>query len=122
MGKEAPLSKGLTRRQFLKASGATAAVTGTSSGVVGKASAGNVYGINVLSANAGFACLLNVTSVPSGGAAISPIRCENVPAGESIDISWTVPKRFSTGVVGVFTSSTTTYTAVTPLIFTLDVQ
>lgn len=86
---------------------ASAAVSG---GQVIKASAGNLYGFNVVSgASAGYVMVLNSTTVPADGA-VTPARCIPLAANTGIDINLRgQPARFSTGITIVF-STTGCYT------------
>lgn len=81
---------------------AAAAVSG---GVVLKATPGNLYGINVASgASAGFVLLIDAAAVPADGA-VTPKKCWHVAANATIDRQWTVPVRFGTGIVAVFSTT-----------------
>ncbi len=86
---------------------ASAAVSG---GQVIKASAGNLYGFNVVSgASAGYVMVFNSTTVPADGA-VTPTRCIPLAANTGIDINLRgQPTRFSTGIAIVF-STTGCYT------------
>lgn len=85
---------------------ATAAVA---SSLVLKASAGNLYGYNIVAgASAGYLMIFNSTTAPADGA-VTPLRCIPVAANAGIDRAFDIPRRFSTGIVLVF-STTGPYT------------
>lgn len=87
----------------------SAAVTG---GVIYKASAGNLYSVSVTAgASAGFLLMFNSTTIPADGA-VTPQQC--IPVAANAMATWEavsggVPERFTTGIVGVF-STTGCYT------------
>lgn len=87
--------------------------------LVVKASAGNLYGLQVsadstLSAAAWWIIIYNATSAPADGA-ITPSKCFAMPLGAtSFSASWDIPVQFSTGItVGVSTTGCFTKTAST---------
>ena len=84
---------------------ASAALT---TGQVLKASAGNLYGYNVLATVAGYLMIFNSTTVPADGA-VTPLICLPLAAGAGVDRSFDIPRRFTTGITLVF-SSTGPYT------------
>lgn len=81
----------------------TAAVAGS---VVGKASAGNLYGVNVTSgASAGFVMVFNATSAPADGA-VTPVKCLPVAANSGFEWNFRdMPVALSTGVTVVFSTT-----------------
>lgn len=82
---------------------ASLAVTG---GQVIKASAGNLYGFNVVSGvTAGYVMVFNSTTVPADGA-VTPLRCIPLAANSGIDVNLRgQPSRFSTGITIVFSTT-----------------
>lgn len=97
--------------------------TSITSSLIAKASAGNLYGYSITAGStAGYLALLNAAAVPSGGTAISPIECIPVAVTSYVARRQDIPDRYGTGIVAVFTSSCTTYTAVTPQLITAVVQ
>lgn len=81
----------------------TAAVAG---GQVLKASAGNLYGLNVVSgASAGYVLVTNTTTVPADGA-VTPLKCYAIPATSSLDLNLrAAPVYFSTGISVSFSTT-----------------
>lgn len=89
------------------ATGITPVVTAAvASSVVAKASAGNLYGLNVTSgASAGYVMLFNAVSAPADGA-VAPARCIPLAANTGIELGWrSVPVVFSTGITVVFSTT-----------------
>lgn len=84
-----------------------AAVTGVSStGIVLKASAGNVYDLSVVApASAGYVQLLNLTAVPADATTNTPIWCMPLAASAGLDKTFAVPRVASTGAVLLFSST-----------------
>lgn len=81
-------------------SGTTAVVSSAvSGGLVGKASAGNLYGFNVVAgASAGYVLIFNSTTVPADGA-VTPVRCLPLAANSGVDVNLRgQPVYFSTGI------------------------
>lgn len=73
----------------------TSAVAGT---LVGKASAGNLYGINVVAgASAGFVLITNTTTAPADGA-VTPSLCYPVAANGVLNTTFPTPVAFTTGI------------------------
>lgn len=71
-----------------------------------KASAGNLYQIQVTTyAVAGYVMAFNATSLPSNGA-VTPLLCWVVPANSTLDVTYNLPIRFSTGITIGFSSDT----------------
>lgn len=104
------------------ANGISPVVT-TGSSLVGKASAGNIYGWSVtMGASAGYMALLNVAAAPAAGAAIAPLECVPVAANSYVARRQDIADRFAAGIVAVATSSCATFTAVTPQVMSLVVQ
>lgn len=77
----------------------TVASTAVSGGQVIKASAGNLYGFNVVSgASAGYVLIFNSTTVPADGA-VTPVRCLPLAANTGLDVNLRgQPTFFSTGI------------------------
>lgn len=71
-----------------------------------KASAGNLYGLNVTSgASAGYVMLFNSATVPADGA-VAPVKCVPLAANTGIEFNWrTTPLAFTTGIVAVFSTT-----------------
>lgn len=81
-------------------SGTTPVASGAvSGGIVGKASAGNLYGFNVVAgASAGFILITNTATVPADGA-VTPLKCIPLAANTGIDVNLRgQPVFFSTGI------------------------
>lgn len=81
-------------------SGTTPVVSGAvSGGIVGKASAGNLYGYNVVAgASAGFILITNTATVPADGV-VTPLKCIPLAANTGIDVNLRgQPVFFSTGI------------------------
>ena len=85
------------------ASVASTAVTG---GQIVKASAGNLYGFNVVSgASAGYVLVFNSATVPADGA-VTPARCLPIAANTGIDVNLRgQPAYFSAGITIVFSTT-----------------
>lgn len=81
----------------------TAAVN---SAVVGKASAGNLYGFNVVAgASAGFVLVFNAISAPADGA-VTPVKCLPLAANAGLDQNYrSLPVAFTTGITVVFSTT-----------------
>ena len=75
-------------------------------GHVLKATAGNLYGLEVVSgASAGFVLLFNATSIPGDGA-VTPVKCYTIAANSTIGINFTpTPEAFTTGITAVFSTT-----------------
>lgn len=100
-----------------------APVVSTGSSVVGKSSAGNLFGFSVTAgATAAYLAILNATAAPAAGAAISPVECIPVAVNSYVARRSHLPDRYTTGIVGVVTSSCATFTAVAPQVVSLLVQ
>lgn len=100
-----------------------APVVSTGSSVVGKASAGNLYGFSITAgATAAYLAILNATAAPAAAAAISPVECIPVAVNSYVARRSHFPDRYTTGVVAVVTSSCATFTAVAPQVVSLIVQ
>jgi len=82
---------------------ASAAVTG---GQIVKASAGNLYGFNVVSgASAGYVLVFNSATVPADGA-VTPARCLPLAANTGLDVNLRgQPTYFSAGITIVFSTT-----------------
>ena len=76
------------------------------SAVVGKASAGNLYGANITSgASAGFVMVFNAASAPADGA-VTPARCIPLAANTGIELNYrAVPSFYTTGITVVFSTT-----------------
>lgn len=73
--------------------------------LIAKATAGNCYGFNVVSgASAGYFMLFNSATVPADGT-VTPFRTYVMAANASLGVHWDVPRRFSAGIVGVFSTT-----------------
>lgn len=87
--------------------GTAAGVTAVAaSSIIGKASPGNLYGVNVTSgASAGYVLIYNRTTAPADGV-VTPARCIPLAANTGIELSWRpVPLYFSTGIVVAFSTT-----------------
>lgn len=84
----------------------TVASSAVTTGQVIKASAGNLYGFNVVSgASAGYVMVFNSTTVPADGA-VTPARCLPLAANTGLDINLRgQPVHFSTGITIVFSTT-----------------
>jgi hypothetical protein len=79
-------------------------------GHVIKASAGNLYGLNVSTTTVGgFVQIFNSTTVPAAGA-VTPIRAYAVPANSTLVIGFDPPLQCGTGISVAFSSATTPFT------------
>lgn len=76
------------------------------SALVVKASAGNLYSVNIVTgATAGYLLIFNATTAPADGA-VAPIKCLPVAANVGIETNMrSMPEYFSTGIVAVFSST-----------------
>lgn len=76
------------------------------SAVVGKASAGNLYGFNVVAgASAGFVLVFNAISAPADGA-VTPVKCYPVAANAGLEQNYrSLPVAFTTGITVVFSTT-----------------
>lgn len=93
----------------------TPVVASAASALVVKASAGNLYGASMTAgATAGFFIAYNAAAAPAGGAALTAaqiLAVVPVAANGFASIGdFSVPDRFSTGIVLLFSTATTTYT------------
>lgn len=80
----------------------TAAAAGSQ---VVKASAGNLYGYNVVSgASAGYLMIFDATSAPADGT-VTPKLVEAIAANASIQQNFRTPIRFATGITMVFSTT-----------------
>jgi hypothetical protein len=85
----------------------TPVVTSVAAGsVVGKASAGNLYGVNVTTgASAGYVLIFNATSAPADGT-VTPVKCLPIAANTGVDLNYrSLPVAFSTGITAVFSTT-----------------
>lgn len=85
---------------------APVATTAVAGGQVLKASAANLYGLNVVSgASAGYVLVTNTTTVPADGA-VTPLKCYALAANSSLDLNLrAAPVYFSTGVSVSFSTT-----------------
>lgn len=84
--------------------------TALETGHVIKASAGNLYGLNVSTTTvAGFVLIFNSTTVPAAGA-VTPIKSYQVPAGNTLVVGFDPPLYCATGISIAFSSATTPFT------------
>lgn len=103
--------------------GITPAFTIGGSSIVGKATAGNLYGFSVTAgATAGYLAIINAAAAPAASAAIAPMECIPVPVNGYVARRQDIPDRYTVGVVALFSSSCQTYTAVSPQVISLVVQ
>jgi hypothetical protein len=90
-----------------------------------KASAGNLYSLNVTTSTAsGFLMTFNAMTVPADGT-VAPVYCIPVPAGSAVSMSFegSPPDCYSTGIVAVFsTTGPFTKTSSATAFFTWRVQ
>lgn len=105
--------------------GVAATVTSAvASSLIGKASAGNLYGLNVVAgASAGFVMIFNATSAPADGA-VTPVKCWSIAANSTLDVQWrALPIYFATGITAVFsTTGCFSKTASATAFFSLDAK
>lgn len=82
------------------------ATAAAASALVVKASAGNLYGLNVTSgAAAGFVMIFNAVSAPADGA-VTPARCIPLAASTGIELNYrALPMAFTTGITVVFSTT-----------------
>lgn len=74
-----------------------------------KASAGNLYGLNLGSTTvAGYFLLVNATAAQSDGATAGLLKAWPVTTGQSLELSFDPPIRCTTGITLLFSSNTTT--------------
>lgn len=100
-----------------------APIASTSPSFVAKAAPGALYGYNATAGGTpAFVAVLNATAAPAAGAAIAPLECSAVPASGTYRTRQDVPDRYTVGVVLLFTSSCSTYTAVSPVLLAAVVQ
>ena len=89
-------------------------ITTSGTALLGKGSAGNLYGAYAYntSTTAGFLVTANVAAVPASGAAVSPIECVPLPASGSAMVNYGAgpPDAYSAGIVVLTSTSCTTYT------------
>ena len=80
--------------------------TAASSSLVGKASAGNLYGYNAVSgASAGYLLIYTATAAPADGT-VQPARCIPLAANIGIEVDMRgQPTYFSTGITFVFSTT-----------------
>lgn len=84
---------------------AVSATTAAAGSLVGKASAGNLYGYNVTTgASAGYIMVFNATSAPADGA-VTPSRCIPIAANTGIEVRFPMPIYHSTGITIVFSTT-----------------
>lgn len=80
--------------------------------VVGKASPGNLYGVEITTAaSAGYLYVFNATAAPADGAVTAGrasgnyLHCQAVAATSTVPRSWEIPDRYSVGIVAVFSTT-----------------
>lgn len=89
---------------------ATVSSTALETGHVILASAGNLYGCDVVSTTvAGYVQVFNSTTVPAAGAVI-PVDWAYVGVSGTVGIKWDPPLRLGTGISVAFSASTTPFT------------
>ena len=75
-----------------------------------KASAGNLYGLNLKTTTApGTFLVHNTTSAPAAGA-VTPVKAYDCPAQSTVEVQFDPPLRFSTGISVTFSVATTPFT------------
>lgn len=100
-----PLATSDTPNSLTTSAPTSAQTTVAAGSLIAKASAGNCYGFNVVAgASAGYFMLFNSTTVPADGT-VTPLKCYAVAANASLGVHWDVPRRFGTGIVGVFSTT-----------------
>lgn len=83
--------------------------TAASASLVLRSGRGVLHAVNASAgATPGYLMLFDAASEPADGT-VEPVKCWYIAANESLDKSWTVPLRFMTGIIAVF-SSTGPYT------------
>jgi hypothetical protein len=81
------------------------ATTVAASGIVAKASAGNLYDFNItVGASAGFLMIFNSTTVPADGT-VTPAFVIPLAANAGLAYTFPYPKRFSTGISLAFSTT-----------------
>lgn len=90
----------------LASAAATAfATTVAASGIVAKATPGNLYDINItVGASAGYLMIFNATAVPADGT-VTPAFVLPLAANAGLAFTFPVPKRFSTGISIAFSTT-----------------
>ncbi len=84
--------------------------TALETGHVIKASAGNLYGLNVSSTTvAGWVLIFNSTTVPAAGA-VTPVKAYPIPANSALAVGFDPPLKFATGISVAFSIATTPFT------------
>jgi len=84
---------------------ASSATSVVASSLILKASAGNLYGFNVVSgASAGYLLIYDSATVPADGAT-TPKRAYVIAANASMSVSFEIPRRFASGIVLVFSTT-----------------
>jgi len=79
--------------------------TAVETGRVIKASAGNLYGLNVVSgASAGYVMVFNSATVPAAGA-VTPVKCLPIAANAGFSVSFSPPIRLGTGISVAFSTT-----------------
>jgi len=80
--------------------------------LVGKASPGNLYGVEITTAaTAGYLYVFNATAAPADGAVVAGTasgnyqHCQAVAASSTVPRSWEIPDRYSVGIVAVFSTT-----------------
>ena len=98
-------SVGITPHTVASGALARVATTTAQSGLVVKASAGNLYGYNVVSgASAGYLMIFDSVTVPADGA-VTPLLCIPLAANAGITSDRDIPIRFATGISMCFSTT-----------------
>lgn len=75
------------------------------SSLVLKASAGNLYGVQIATGGtAGYLMLFNAVAAPADGV-VTPIKVYSIAANASLEVGYDIPLRFGTGITAVFSST-----------------
>jgi len=75
-----------------------------------KASAGNLYGLNLKATTVpGTFLVHNAASAPAAGA-VTPVRAYDCAAGQTLEVGFDPPLRFSTGISVTFSTAATPFT------------
>lgn len=82
------------------------ASTAVETGRVVKASAGNLFGLNVVTgATAGYVLIFNTTTIPADGA-VTPVKCYAIATNTSLDLNLrAAPLYLSSGITVVFSTT-----------------
>lgn len=84
--------------------------TALETGHVIKASAGNLYGLEVMSTSAaGMVLVFNSATVPAAGT-VAPVKAYNLPANSTLVVGFDPPLKFTTGISVAFSTAVTPFT------------